>query len=600
VQALPSPSAHAEGGTKGASGTPVVIVSDPEVLADLEKQGLDFGTAVTGSPAASAAELLGRPSYRVLVDTMTADLAEARGADPASGVGMQFSHRQFDVRFLSSSTARFELAGVVNRVDRRPFAPEYCGEVRLVYLLSYRAERASGAFESRLPMTVNVVSYLPRDAASSSGVTTGGCAEAARAWMRPPGVRERDEEPAWLTSSSGPLSPARRAAWTPKSVELNFQSVRWPATVRPQLGGHAEYVLRVFKRTSSPPGLVAGLLENTPDVPRIAKNAALKKELAAFLASPEALAKLDEGTLVIPDAFLSTRAISVAPHGLARKANRAFERLFSAEGFAPRDLSTRRVARSPAALLRRLDTLSCAGCHQSRSIAGFHLLGVESKEDRIDAIEVPMSPHLHGDLGRRSAYVQAIASGRTPDDFRPPAERSPADTGRAAHCGLGDPGFADWTCAPGLRCAPGIDPEVGTCEAEVPAVGDGCESGAVRADADSHRDGARLARRGCAGGRICEATSVGFPGGMCAGDCTALSSEATCGGIAILDAFNACLGRGEPFERCIAQHTRPGALQACDFHTACRDDYVCARTPSGGGCIPPYFLFQLRVDGHQR
>lgn len=30
-----------------------------------------------------------------------------------------------------------------------------------------------------------------------------------------------------------------------------------------------------------------------------------------------------------------------------------------------------------------------------------------------------------------------------------------------------------------------------------------------------------------------------------------------------------------------------------------RDDYICARTPDGNGaCIPPYFLFQLRVDGH--
>jgi hypothetical protein len=395
------------------------------------------------------------------------------------------------------------------------------------------------------------------------------------------------------------LSSTRRAGWTPKSVELNFQSVRWPATVRPQLGGHAEYVLRAFKRTNSPPGLVAALLENTPDVPRIAKNAALKKELGAFLATPEALAKIDEGTLVLPDAFLAARAISVAPHGLARKANRAFQQLFVPADFAAHgDLGAQRVVRSPAALLRRLDTLSCPGCHQSRSIAGFHLLGVEPREDRIDAVEVPMSPHLHGDLDRRAAYVQALANGWTPDDFRPPAERPPSDRGRGAHCGLGEPGFTFWTCAQGLRCSPGLDPEVGTCEADVPAVGDGCESGALHASADSHRDGARLARRGCAEGRICEATSVGFPGGMCAGDCTGLSSQATCGGIAILDAFNACLGRGEPFERCIADHTRPGALQACDFHTACRDDYVCARTPSGSGCIPPYFLFQLRVDGH--
>ena len=41
---------------------------------------------------------------------------------------------------------------------------------------------------------------------------------------------------------------------------------------------------------------------------------------------------------------------------------------------------------------------------------------------------------------------------------------------------------------------------------------------------------------------------------------------------------------------------------------ACRDDYVCAQvaqpsgplfaSDSGGACMPPYFLFQMRVDGH--
>lgn len=571
----------------------MVLVSDPDVLGSLEKNGFDFGSAVTGAPAASNAELVARPPYRALVDAIAADLAEARAADPAAGVGMRHAHRQFDVRFLSSKSARFELTGVVNRLDRTPFAPENCGEVRLVYRLAYRAERSAGAFESRLPMTVNVVSFQPRGAEGGAG----GCREVAAAWMRSAETTKANEA-AWLVSERGPLAPARRAAWKPKSVELNFQSVRWPATVRPQLGGHAEYVLRVFARTDGARGLSPAPLENTPDVARIAKDPALRARLAAFLAARETLARVDDGTLVLPDEFLANRATSVAPHGLARKANRAYGALLEPAAFAALDLAGRKVARSPAALLRRLDTLSCPGCHQSRSIAGFHLLGVERPSDRVDAVEVPMSPHLHGDIARRRAYVEAVARGAVPGEVRPFAERTPEDSGRGAHCGLGDTGFADWTCAPGLRCVKGIDPEVGACEAEAPAVGDGCESGELRPSGNSHRDGARLAKRACAEGRVCEATSVGFPGGMCAGSCEGLASDATCGGIAILDAFNACLGRGEPFEACIADHTRPGALQACDFHTACRDDYVCARTPSGSGCIPPYFLFQLRVDGH--
>ncbi|MBL9111705.1 MAG: hypothetical protein JNM74_20645, partial [Myxococcales bacterium] len=43
-------------------------------------------------------------------------------------------------------------------------------------------------------------------------------------------------------------------------------------------------------------------------------------------------------------------------------------------------------------------------------------------------------------------------------------------------------------------------------------------------------------------------------------------------------------------------------LQTCDVANQCRDDYVCARVPGPngttvGGCVPPYFIFQLRVDG---
>jgi hypothetical protein len=90
---------------------------------------------------------------------------------------------------------------------------------------------------------------------------------------------------------------------------------------------------------------------------------------------------------------------------------------------------------------------------------------------------------------------------------------------------------------------------------------------------------------------------------MCAGSCDALPEGATCGGIPLLAEFNGCLGRGVSFERCIAENTRPGALRACGFHAPCRDDYVCARggsdaAPGVGVCMPPYFLFQLRVDGH--
>ena len=109
----------------------------------------------------------------------------------------------------------------------------------------------------------------------------------------------------------------------------------------------------------------------------------------------------------------------------------------------------------------------------------------------------------------------------------------------------------------------------------------------------------RTGARACADGQVCEATSVGFPGGMCAAACGAGGPEATCGSIALLTPFNNCIARGEPFEACVRANVRPADLRRCDFTHPCRDDYVCARAGKDlGTCIPPYFLFQMRVDGH--
>jgi hypothetical protein len=211
-----------------------------------------------------------------------------------------------------------------------------------------------------------------------------------------------------------------------------------------------------------------------------------------------------------------------------------------------------------------------------------------------------MSPHLHADIERRRAYVLAVANGAEPDERRPPAERGVHDDGEGARCGLGDPGFSPWTCAAGLVCTRESDAEVGVCtKASGPSVGDACESGVISPNMDGRADGMRLgAKAACEGGRVCEANAVGFPDGMCAGGCDSLPPGATCGGIPLLAEFNACLAAGTTFERCIADNTRPGALHTCSFHVPCRDDYVCARASRGGVCMPPYFLFQLRVDGH--
>jgi hypothetical protein len=63
--------------------------------------------------------------------------------------------------------------------------------------------------------------------------------------------------------------------------------------------------------------------------------------------------------------------------------------------------------------------------------------------------------------------------------------------------------------------------------------------------------------------------------------------------------FNECLFANKPFTQCLRNHTSPISMRACDENTPCRDDFICAAGKDGkGSCIPPYFLFQLRLDGH--
>jgi hypothetical protein len=279
--------------------------------------------------------------------------------------------------------------------------------------------------------------------------------------------------------------------------------------------------------------------------------------------------------------------VSVAPRGLARLANRPFAQLFS-------------DGRLGAFRTRHLDELSCMGCHQSRSIAGFHFVGVGPDPHKdVDAIAVAMSPHLHDELGRRTHYLMSLAAGGRPDERRPFAERGAHAGDYGSHCGLTAP-FAAWTCDAGLRCVAVDEPDVGVCLPEPSEVGDPCEPGRVSSNADSHRDRVtRTGGRACPADQVCEASSVGFPGGMCAASCGRGGSAAACGAIALLTPFNNCVARGEPFEACVRANVRPADLRGCDFKHPCRDDYVCARAGKDHGtCIPPYFLFQMRVDGH--
>jgi hypothetical protein len=95
----------------------------------------------------------------------------------------------------------------------------------------------------------------------------------------------------------------------------------------------------------------------------------------------------------------------------------------------------------------------------------------------------------------------------------------------------------------------------------------------------------------------------GFPNGSCSNKCLTMGKHTgdTICGAQPPNGFNDCLGSGKPFTTCLANAT-PEFRRRCDSRTPCGDDYVCAGVvgaPAGvGACMPPYFIFQVRVDGH--
>ena len=201
--------------------------------------------------------------------------------------------------------------------------------------------------------------------------------------------------------------------------------------------------------------------------------------------------------------------------------------------------------------------MTCAGCHQSRTIAGFHLLGKDPPDVAAgNALAVYMSSHLHDEIDRRSRVLDALAEGRPPDYSRPLAERGPTDKGQSgSRCGLGglgDPGFASWTCAEGLTCnpydTPADDRAVGTCwPADEMEVGDPCEFGPLNGKRDSRRDRmSKKTRHKCADDAVCNTNRYGFPGGMCTSSCEDLPAKGACGVIALLHPFNMCIARKDP------------------------------------------------------
>jgi hypothetical protein len=140
------------------------------------------------------------------------------------------------------------------------------------------------------------------------------------------------------------------------------------------------------------------------------------------------------------------------------------------EKAAARGISMQNI-RSVAGFERRLNDITCAGCHQTRGIGGFHFPGVDwMAANPSNSTVVPGSPHFFSDQVRRRDILASIRDGRPPDYSRGFSSRpqlrgsheldgSEYDDGWGAHCygqnakpADNDRSFTSWTCAKGLSC----------------------------------------------------------------------------------------------------------------------------------------------------
>ena len=161
--------------------------------------------------------------------------------------------------------------------------------------------------------------------------------------------------------------------------------------------------------------------------------------------------------------------------------------------------------------------------------------------------------------------------------------------------------------------------ELGQCvrpEAQAIA-GDACMRGTLTSSTQPRWDMIKQERFNCPNYTCLEPVS-GSPAGMCHAPCDPPTSSPTpetqseeiCA-YRGSSAFDRCANKGN-WSECIFASTQRGLRTACDEDTPCRNDYVCQRlfefdpqasprvlsSYERGYCVPNYFIFQLRLDGH--
>jgi hypothetical protein len=480
-------------------------ITDPYALRELDRGRFGLGRMV--EPAGSADvpmtndalfALSSMAPVRKAIDDEFDRYAARHKASLANetiGVGSRFDFQLFDRALLYSGQSRFVLAGIVNRMDRAYVSPDSCGEIRLIYRLTRTGapETGEGATSLRLPMTLNIVLKARGDDANGAAVS---CSEIARRWLASADLPLTGAElAAKLISMDGPLDLIK-----PENIdriETNLQIAHAPKSTSRDF--RTDYLLKLFRYDAQSRLFREAPLENQIDRERIFADAGLKREFKTWLLDPKHIGELDRGAILIPEKFLATGAIAATPVGFAPSRLQPAFGFVQADGYgnevfgesdvvaalkkAAAQGATFENIRSVAGFERRLNDMTCAGCHQTRGIGGFHFPGVDwMAEKPSNSTVVPASPHFFGDQIRRRDILTAIRDGAPPDysrgfSGRPQLRGSTELAGTEYDDGWGafcydnharatdnDKSFRSWTCAEGLSCQPiGNASRMGMC-----------------------------------------------------------------------------------------------------------------------------------------
>jgi len=475
-------------------GTAII---DPGALRELDRGRFGLGRVMLPSRSADAplanSQLFVLPSMLPVRKALDAEFDRYISRHKKSlpnetiGVGNSFDFQLFDRTLLDSPNTRFVLAGIVNRMDRAYVTPDSCGEIRLIYrLVRTDMSETTGDVPAspRLPMTLNVI--LKARGATSGSVKAITCAEIARRWLAvgESALTGADLAAAFLFGD-GPLDLVETDDID--RIETNLQIAHAPKSAVRDF--RTDYLLKVFRYNGQSQAFEEAPLENQIDRDRIVADHNLRREFKAWLLDPVHFSELDRGPILIPEKFLATGAVAATPVGFSSSSLQPAFGLVQGEGAgadavfsnsdvvaALKNASERGVTlqniRSVAGFERRLNDMTCSGCHQTRGIGGFHFPGVDWMAAKpSNSTVVPASPHFFGDQVRRRDILASWRDGKRPDYSRGFSSRpqlrggstelagTEYQDGWGAHCYAqranaadNDRSFKSWTCAEGLAC----------------------------------------------------------------------------------------------------------------------------------------------------